>query len=78
MIDKPTHIVNNSMSWIDFLFCSNENAISNFWVGVSVFDKCHYNIRFGEINIGVLLFPVYVCQVCNYSQETGKYQESNT
>ena len=30
IIDKPTHVVNNSMSWIDLLFYTNQNTISNF------------------------------------------------
>ena len=27
MIDKPTHVANNSMPCIDFLFCANQNKI---------------------------------------------------
>ena len=29
IIDEPTHVVNNSMSCIDLIFCKNENIISN-------------------------------------------------
>ena len=46
IIDKPTHVVNNSMS------------ISNYGVDVSIFDKCHLNITFGKVDIRVLRHPV--------------------
>ena len=29
IIDKPTHVVNNSMSCIDLLFCTDQTTISN-------------------------------------------------
>ena len=32
IIDKPTHILNNSMSCIDLIFCTNKNIISNHGV----------------------------------------------
>ena len=61
IIDKPTHIVNNSMSSIDLLFCAiyNQSTISNYGVDVSIFDKCHYHIIFVKVNISVPLPPVY-------------------
>ena len=55
IIDKPTHVVNNSMSCIDLLFCTNQTTISNYGVDVSIFDKCHHNIIFGKVNIRVLI-----------------------
>ena len=80
IIDKPTHNVNNSMSWIDLLFCTNQNTISNYGVDVLTFDKCHQNIIFGKVNICVPLSPVYIREVWNYSQanvENIKYAISN-
>ena len=79
-IDKPTHIINNSMSYIDLLFCTNQNAISNYGVDVSIFDKCHHSIIFGKVNVCVPLLPVYIRQVWNYSQasvENIEYAISN-
>ena len=55
IIDKPTHIVNNSMSCIDLVFCTNANIISKHGVDVSIFEKCHHNTIFGKINIRVPL-----------------------
>ena len=43
------------------------NTISNYGVDVSTFDKCHYNIIFGKINISVPFPPVYVGEVWAYS-----------
>ena len=80
IIDKPTHIVNNSMSCTEFLFCTNQNTSSNYGVDVSIFDKCHRNIIFGKVNIRVSLPPVYIREVWNHSQanvENIKYAISN-
>ena len=67
IIDKPTHAVNNSMSCIDLIFCTNQNVISKHRVDVSIFDKCHHNIILGKINICVPL-PVYAHEVWDYSE----------
>ena len=80
IIDKPIYIVNNSMSFIDLLFCTNQNTIPNYGVNVSIFDKCHHNIIFGKVNIRVPLPPLYIHELWNYSQgnvENIKYAISN-
>ena len=48
IINKPTRIVNNSSSCIDFLFCNNLNLIANYGVNLSLFENCHHNIIFGK------------------------------
>ena len=60
IIDKPTHVINNSMSCIDLIFCTNQNVVSNYGVDVSMFKKSHDNIIYGKIDIRVPLQPVYV------------------
>ena len=30
MIDKPTHVANDSISCTDFLFCTNQKIASNY------------------------------------------------
>ena len=57
IINKPTHIVNNSSSCTDLIFCNNLNLFSNYGVDLSLFEKCHHNIIFGKINIRILLPP---------------------
>ena len=56
--DKPTHVINTSMSCIGLIFCTNQ--ISNHEVDVPIFDKCHHDIIYGNINIRVSLPPTYV------------------
>ena len=80
IIDKLTHVVNNSMSCMDLLLCTNQNTISNYGVDASVFDKCHHNIIFGKVNIRVPPSPVNIRELRNYSQpdvENTKYAVSN-
>ena len=68
IIDKPTHVINNSMSCIGLIFCTNKNVISNYGVDVSMFKKCHHNIIHGKIDIRVPLPPVYVHEVWDYNK----------
>ena len=66
-IDKPTYVINNSMSCIDLIFCTNQNVISNYGVDVSMFKKCHHNIIHGKTDIRVPLSRVYVREVWDYN-----------
>ena len=72
IIDKPTHVVNNSVSCIDLIFCTNTNIIFKHGVDVSIFEKCHHNIIFGKIEISVPLPPAYVREVWDYSKANVK------
>ena len=68
------------MSCIGFFFYTNQYTISNYGTDVSICNKCHHNIIFGKVNIGVPLPPVCICEVWNYSQtnmENIKYAISN-
>ena len=67
IINKPAHIVNNSSSCIDLIFCNNLNLLSSYGVDLSLFQKCHHNIIFGKTNIRILLPPNYVREVWDYS-----------
>ena len=68
IIDKPTHIINNSMSKFKF-----KNIISNHGVDVSIFDKCHHNINFGKIDIPVPLLPIFVHEIWDCSKANVEY-----
>ena len=48
IINKPTHIVNNSSSCNDLIFCNNLKLLSNYVVDLLLFEKCHHNIVFWE------------------------------
>ena len=64
IIDKPTYVINNSMSCIELIFCTNQNVISNYGADVSMF---HHNIIHGKIEIRVPP-PVYVCEAWDYNK----------
>ena len=68
IIDKPNRVINNSMSCIDLIFCTNQSAITNHGVDVSIFDKCHHNIIYGKINTRVPFPPTYVQEVWDYKK----------
>ena len=68
VIDESTLMVNNSMSCIDLIFCTNTNVLSKHGVDVSIFEKCRHNIIFAKIDIRVPLPPPYVCKVWDYSK----------
>ena len=63
IIDEPTHVINNSMSSNDLIFCTNQSAILNHGFDVSVIDKNHQNIIYGKTNIRVPPSPTYVRKV---------------
>ena len=65
---KPTHVVFNSMSCINLIFCTNKNINSNYRVDVPIFEKCHHNIIYGKTNIWVPLPPVYIREVWDCSK----------
>ena len=67
IINKPIHIVHNSSSCIDLIFCNNLNLLANNGVDLLLFEKCHHNIIFGKINIQIPLPPSYVCAMSDYS-----------
>lgn len=58
VVDKLTHVVNNSLSCIDLIICTKKNVISKHGIDVSIFDKCYHNTICGKINIRVLLPPL--------------------
>ena len=65
IINKPTHIANDSSSCTDLTFCNNLNLISNYGVDLSLFRQCHHNIIFHKMNIQIPLPWSYVCEVCH-------------
>ena len=72
IISKPTHIVSNSFSSIDLMFCNNLNIISNYGLDLSKFEKCHQNIILRKINICTPLPPSYVREVLDYRKANVK------
>ena len=51
------------MPCIDLIYCTKQNLISKYGVDASIFDKCHHNIIYGQIDIHILFPPKYVRKV---------------
>ena len=68
IINKPTHTVRNWFSCIDLISCKILHIIWNYGVDLSIFEKFHYNIIFGKINIRIPFPPSYVCEVWDYGK----------
>ena len=62
------HIISNSLYCIDLIFRNNPNIFSKHDVDISIFDKCHHNIIYGSVDIGVSLQFSYTRDVWNYSR----------
>ena len=72
IINKPTHIGNNTSSCTDLIFCYNFNLLSSYGVDLSLFEKCHHNSIFGKVNIRIPHPPGYVCEVWDYGSANTK------
>ena len=59
LVDQPTRVISNSSFCIDLVFASNPNVICNSGVELSLFDKCHHSLIFGELNFMVRLPLTY-------------------
>ena len=55
MIDKPTHYINESSSYIDLIFSWNVNLRKNRGVEQSLCETCHHNILNGTLNFNIPL-----------------------
>ena len=73
LIDQPTYVINNSSSCTNLAFASNPNVIYNSCVELSLFDKHHNNLIFGELNFMVLLPPNYKRQVWDYKKANAEF-----
>ena len=56
------------MPCIDLIYCTKQNLISKYGVDASIFDKCHHNIIYGQIDIHIPFPPKYVRKVWDYSK----------
>ena len=70
MINKLTHIINNSSSCIDLIFCNNLNLI--YGIDLSLFGSSHHNIVFDKKNIPIPLPLSHVREVRDYSTANAK------
>ena len=59
LIDKPTHIRENSRSYIDLIITDQPKLFVDNGVHPSLDKHCHHNIIFGKMNLSVPHAPPY-------------------
>ena len=68
VINEPTHILENSSSCIDLIFCSQSNLITKLGVHSSLHENCHHQIIFAELNLNICYPPPYEREVWYYNK----------
>ena len=66
LIDSPTHILPNSSSCIDLIFCSQPNLVTSSGVRASLFPSCHHQIVYAHLDFKVVFPPPYQRKVWKY------------
>ena len=67
-INKRTHCVNGSLSYIDFILTSNTNLVTDFGVDPTLCKTCHYNLIFGKIHFNIPLPPPSYREIWEYKR----------
>ena len=68
LIDSPTHILQNSSSCIDLIFCSQPNLVMSSGTHPSLFPTCHHQIIYANLDFKVNFPPPYQRKVWNYKK----------
>ena len=68
IIKGPTHILSNSVSYIDLIFTSQPNLVMHSGVHPSLHPNCHHQIVFAKFNVTVFCPPPCKQLVWDYQQ----------
>ena len=68
VITEPTHILGNSSSCIDLIFCNQPNLIMDSGVHPTLHSKCHHQIIYAKLNLKIEYPPPYTRKIWNYSR----------
>ena len=68
IISDPTHILPNSSSCIDLIFCNQTNMITNYGVLPSLHTNCHHQIIFANLNFNISIPPPYERHIWHYNK----------
>ena len=60
LIQKPTHILNDSSSCLDLLFTSQPNVAMESGVHSSLHQNCHHQLIYTKVNLKVSYPPPYL------------------
>ena len=73
VINKETHILDNSKSCIDLIFTSQLNMIMDSGVHTSLHSNCHHQIIYAKFDLKVFYPPPYEITVWHFSQENSDH-----
>ena len=68
IINEPRHILPSSASCIDLIFTNQPNLVINSGVNPSLYQNCHHQIIFAQINLKVYYLPPYKRLVWDYKK----------
>ena len=66
IIHEPTHILKSSVSFIDLVFTSQENLVTNSGVHSSLHPNCHHQVVFSNFNLKIYYPPPYERLIWKY------------
>ena len=66
LIKEPTHIIGNSSSCIDLLFCSQPNLVMESGVHPSLHTSCHHQIIYAKFKLKIYYPPPYEREIWHY------------
>ena len=66
IINQPTHMTKESSSFINLIFTTRPNLISNTGVKLSLLENCRHSLIYGVIDFKFPLIPPYLRKVCDY------------
>ena len=66
IVNKPTHILNNSSSCIDLIFTTQPNLVMESGVHSSLYENCHHQLPYVKFNLNVFYPPPYEREVWYY------------
>ena len=68
LINEPTHLWENSSSFIDLIFTLLPNLVLESGVHLSLHHNCHYQIVFAKFNLMISYPPPYSREVWDYRE----------
>ena len=68
-MNEPTHLLQNSSSYIDLIFTSQPNIAVESGVHPSLHPNCHHQIIFAKFHLKIYYPPPYLREVWHYKQQ---------
>ena len=68
IIDGPIHILPNTVSYIDLIFNTETNFVTNSGVLPSLFPRCHHQLIFAKVSFTTFFPPAYKRRIWDFSK----------